>query len=84
MQMLKRIKDQQSNASEYSLNDNNIENQKVQLKMEFEKFRDLSKQEVSRLERQRTEIDDAISSVKLELNSESNGGFGTPNMMKQS
>ena len=58
--------------------------QKTQLKDEFDKFRTLSKQEVSRLERQKTEIESAISSVRLELNSELPGG-GTPsNMMKQS
>lgn len=37
---------------------------------EFEKFKDLSKREVERLKHQNNEIDDALSSVKMEINSE--------------
>ena len=46
-----------------------IEEHKAQLWNEFEKFKDLSTKEVQRLRRQETDIQDALSSVKMELHS---------------
>ncbi len=40
------------------------------LRSEFEKFKDLSKREVERLKHQQSDIDGALESVKLEINSE--------------
>ena len=47
-----------------------IEEHKAQLWNEFEKFKDLSTKEVQRLRRQETDIQDALSSVKMELHSQ--------------
>ena len=50
-----------------------IEEHKAQLWNEFEKFKDLSTKEVQRLKQQETDIEDAMSSVKMELHSERPG-----------
>jgi len=47
-----------------------IEEHKAQLWNEFETFKDLSTKEVQRLKRQETDIEDALSSVKMELHSQ--------------
>ena len=45
----------------------------MQLRSEFEKFKDLSAKEVERLKSQQQDIDDALSSVKMELHSQRPG-----------
>ena len=71
MEMLRKLQRQGvGTPSNSEMSMRNIEVQKNQLKDEFDQFQDLSRKEIARLKRQHSEIESAISTVKVELTSE--------------
>lgn len=73
------------NVEENSAKGDGIGSYRRQMEDEFEQFKKLSQQEISRLKTQQNDIDDAISIAKSEIQSEAasshyKGGFGTNTM----